>query len=823
MRNIYTTGKWFLCVFICCLPGLSLAEPLQDISLSGRYAISGALGRDQQQYHIRPGQNSGFLENSTQAFTALLSGSGVLEIKPMKHRIRMRLAGVGTENNTGNVTPVDVSTSVNRITYDYGMLKQWFVNGPMGLQQGFTLSRRPDQQPAGRFVLSLEVGGDLRPTLAANGTGVAFLGQDGSKILTYSGLLVVDADGKQLPARFETGPAEIRIIVEDGNARYPVVVDPVFQSARLTADDGAAGDSFGRSVAIDGDIVVVGAPSNDIGGNRQGSAYVFRKTGSGWTDMAQTAKLIAGDGTTGDWFGSSVAISGDTIVVGADSAHAGGSSRPGAVYIFLMPSSGWTNMIQTAKLTASDGADQDRFGGSIAIDNDTVVVGADGTNTNGHVNQGKAYVFVKPSSGWSNMTESAMLIASDGAANDYLGQSVAIDGNTVVVGAPGTQTNRGSIYVFERPESGWANMNHTAKLMASDGADNDLLGSSVAISDTIITAGAPGFSTGGSGSQGAAYVFVRSGPHWIDMEETSELRAKDVITGDHFGQAVAIENNTIVVGSPYHNYSGTSANMGAVYTFQKPAGGWPSNMRAKAKFLSNDGRADDHLGWSVALSGATIVAGAPEHTVNNNQGQGAAYVFRYNKKSSWPMFISAVTSHVGRIVAGNAAAGHPTSGDTSTHRLFIGSLELRYTTSVIPHIDADMISFCYVRMPVVSDTGTLYCETGNLHWDKTEIEGDNKIRRAASIVFSPIGSCSRSRHSCTVEPTGNGSETIWQWYLAGSSWHLVPGMPITIPITWFDNPVYFGNMNLIDGGCEYVDVTSNGGKVEFGLCLVHRP
>ena len=188
------------------------------------------------------------------------------------------------------------------------------------------------------------------------------------------------------------------------------------QTAKLTASDGAASDYFGYSVAISGDTVVVGAYYDDIGANTdQGSAYVFVKPESGWADMTQTAKLTASDGAASDYFGSSVAISGDTVVVGAYYDDIGANADQGSAYVFVKPASGWADMTQTAKLTASDGAADDYFGNSVAISGDTVVVGAYDDDIGSNTDQGSAYVFVKPANGWADMTQTAKLTASDGA------------------------------------------------------------------------------------------------------------------------------------------------------------------------------------------------------------------------------------------------------------------------------------------------------------------------------------------------------------------------------------------------------------------------
>src|SRR5207245_1665203 len=145
------------------------------------------------------------------------------------------------------------------------------------------------------------------------------------------------------------------------------------ETAKLTASDGAAGDQFGGAVAISGDTVVVGACADDIGANsNQGSAYVFVKPGAGWSTMTETAKLTASDGAAGDQFGGAVAISGDTVVVGASADDIGANSNQGSAYVFVKPGAGWSTMTETAKLTASDGAAGDEFGGAVAISGDTV-------------------------------------------------------------------------------------------------------------------------------------------------------------------------------------------------------------------------------------------------------------------------------------------------------------------------------------------------------------------------------------------------------------------------------------------------------------------
>ena len=249
---------------------------------------------------------------------------------------------------------------------------------------------------------------------------------------------------------------------------------------QLRASDGEANDWFGRSVAVDGDAMVVGAYGDDVKGVNSGSAYVFTNASGVWR---QVAKLTPSDGASNDLFGRSVAIDGDTVVVGAHGNDDGGADS-GSAYAFTKPGSGWADTTETAKLTASDGAAGDRFGRALSMNDDTVAVGAPRDDDNG-VDSGSAYVFTKPGSGWADIAETAKLTASDGEAGDNLGVSVAVHGDTVVVGANlddvDENADAGSAHVFTKSDSGWVTGTETAKLIASEGAAYDYFGYSASI------------------------------------------------------------------------------------------------------------------------------------------------------------------------------------------------------------------------------------------------------------------------------------------------------------------------------------------------------
>ena len=329
------------------------------------------------------------------------------------------------------------------------------------------------------------------------------------------------------------------------------------QQAELIASDGASFDYFGGSVAISGETVVVGADSNDGIRLNAGAAYVFVRSGASW---AQQVKLTANDATEGSFFGTSVSISDGTVVAGADGAGLRAGSNIGAAYVFVRSGTAWS---QQAKLGASDAADGDFFGGAVSVLDGTVIVGARGDDDAGS-SSGSAYVFVRDGSVW---TEQAKLAAADGASGDFFGFSIAVSGEMAVVGAPSPPVGSGAddpggAYVFVRSGSVWTEQ---AKLAAADGAGGDSFGGAVSVSDgtaVIGSRGPAGFgSPGGSGSSsgpGAAYVFARDGASWT---QRAKLTADDGMNGDLLGASVAVSKGTVFIGAP------EASDVGGAYVF----------------------------------------------------------------------------------------------------------------------------------------------------------------------------------------------------------------------------------------------------------------
>ena len=420
-------------------------------------------------------------------------------------------------------------------------------------------------------------------------------------------------------------------------------------TAKLTASDGAADDAFGYSVAADSDTVVIGAfgddrTIDDTDIANLGAAYVFVKDSSGkWT---QQAKLTALDGAAGDEFGISVAVDGDTVVVGAHKDDDDGVDS-GSAYVFVKPAGGWADATETAKLTASDGAAGDEFGFSVAVDGDTALVGAYGDdrtiNDVDVTDLGAAYVFTKPAGGWDDWDEldsddkdklTAKLTASDGSATDSFGWAVAADSDTVVIGAFGDDrtidetdiANLGAAYVFTKPAGGWADATETAKLTASDGATGDEFGISVAVDGDTVVVGAHKDDDDGDDS-GSAYVFTKPAGGWADATETAKLTASDGAAGDLFGISVAVDGSTAVIGANDHTH-GTEKS-GSAYVFTKnSAGVWIQEFELNA----SDGAADDRFGYSVALDGDTLFVGA-EQDDDKGTDSGSVHIANITKWS----------------------------------------------------------------------------------------------------------------------------------------------------------------------------------------------
>ena len=428
------------------------------------------------------------------------------------------------------------------------------------------------------------------------------------------------------------------------------------QQAYLKAANVGIGDVFGSSVAVEGDTAVIGAwgeDSNGIDGPEDnsgldvGAAYVFTRSGQSWS---QQAYLKGDNAANHDHFGDSVDVDGDTVVVGAYLKPGNGKSFKGAAYVFTRNGVVWS---QQAYLEAANGGASNYFGHSVAVDGDTVIGGAYGEAGNGvggpdeksAPGAGAAYVFTRDGVSWSQ--QGYLKGAVQAWAYGWFGYAVAVDGDTVVIGAPfedgNGRTDAGAAYVFTRSGGTW---NRQAHLKAANAEGHDFFGVSVAINGDTIVVGAPEEDGNDAGDPndnsaeeaGAAYVFVRSGETW---SQQAYLKASNTGEYDHFGHAVAVDDDTVIVGAPYEASNGmdgpddnSAPQAGAAYVFVRTGPSWSQQAYLKAA----NADATDRFGNAVTLDGDTVVVGAHYEAGNGTGGPddnsaglaGAAYVFVRN-------------------------------------------------------------------------------------------------------------------------------------------------------------------------------------------------
>ncbi len=383
-------------------------------------------------------------------------------------------------------------------------------------------------------------------------------------------------------------------------SQTPVVVN---ETAKLTASDGDVGDYFGFSTAVAGDTAVVGSRYDIDIPPRAGSAYVFERNQGGPARWGEVKKLFASDRGSQEQFSESVAISGDTIVVGADFDDDFGDES-GSAYVFDRDSGGSNNWGQVKKLLPSDGAPGHRFGIDVAIDGDIIVVGAFGGDA--------AYVFHRNQGGLNNWGEVKRLRASIPTDWGSFGTSVSVFGDLSVVGSECLGC-AGSVYIFERNQGGANNWGEVKTLEASDPTLS--FGVSVAAWGDTIAVGAHLDNDNGEHS-GAAYIYERNQGGLDNWGELKKLIASDGAAGDLFGLDVALSGDTLIVGAWRDDDSGE--NSGSAYIYERNQGG-RNNWGELQKLIASDGSDGDALGRDVSVSVSTALAGA--------FGDDSAYMF----------------------------------------------------------------------------------------------------------------------------------------------------------------------------------------------------
>ncbi len=604
-------------------------------------ALARAIADDlPESYHVQSDAAGYLAENAAHALATTFAAAGA-RFEIAGETWGLALTGLGRDGAAVAAVPAVAPVAAGpRLEYRRGALTEWYLNTHWGMEQGFTLHSRP--AGSGDLLLALRTSGTLK-AVSAGDTALALQDDAGQTLAHYTGLHVYDANGQTLPAHLALAGEGFHIVVDDTGATYPVTVDPWIQSARLTASDGADRDVLGSSVAMSGDIIVAGAPRKYVNGEQfVGVAYVFAKPAGGWDGaLNEVAKLVASDGPglpDWDFFGETVAIDGDTVVVGARGSSGGSVDSRGAAYVFTKPAGGWSGTLtETAKLTT---AGPIGFGRDVDIADDTIVVAAFEASSL----LGDIYVFTRPGGGWSDGISPTAILTGTGEyrlAGTYV--SIDKDGGTIVgTGAefisPSVFTDIGAL-VFTRPVAGWSTVPASAYLHV------DMpFGSGIGVEafrvdidgDTIVVLAQDYLSNG----DGQGFVFTEPVGGWSGtLTHSATLVYSDYPVGGALGAdltAVDIQGNAVVIGVrnfvPPMGGSGT----GALYLYTKPVGGWSGPISHTTKIMHTDtyGPWDPplavRLGTSVAIEGTVIVGGAPNYDpvpYDMDSMFGAVYVF----------------------------------------------------------------------------------------------------------------------------------------------------------------------------------------------------
>lgn len=637
-----------IAILALTLPVLRAEQPAPAGLSAGDWSGIRAAHQDWR-HRFEKAEDGGHVANNPgQNWTTRFDGRGfIVEPKGETWRwgLELRSYGIGESSvSVGEKAPVAVSDQ--KLSYRWDQrLEEWFVNDTRGIEQGWTIQERPTGAADESLRLELAVRGGLKPGLASSGSSVSFADESGVA-LTYGGLKAWDASGRDLAVRFaESNPGHITIEVDERNAVYPVTIDPIAQQARMKADNAGNNDGFGVSVAVSGNTVVVGASQeagpSDVLAN-SGAAYVFVRDGNTWT---QQGYLRAPNAGMDDFFGGAVAISGDVIAVGArgEDATAAGDPSNNALTdsgaVYVFTRSGSTWSFQS-RLKAPNAGEQDFFGIAIALSADFLVVSATGED------------------------------------NDS--GSVQSDNNNGF--------NDGAVYVYEPSGMSWT-LEGYLKASTTDTADS--LGAALALSGNTLAVGATN-----DDLKGSCAVFVYDGTSW---SEQAVLNGSETVANDLFGNSVAISGDVLVAGAPADdvNVLGTITSVdddsGAAYVFTRSAGVWTE--RAVLRGFNREPK--DAFGTSVAVSGNFVAVGARNEGSDLSGSRtpgvaqsGAVYLYR-RSGTNWPLrrlLKSGSNMLFGRFGAALAMEGTTLISGANGEDNFAGAVYAFTVTEVAPSL-----------------------------------------------------------------------------------------------------------------------------------------
>jgi len=635
--------------------------------------ISATLGQHSPQYTVKKARIGYSTENPANHLTARFTSEGI-GLQRLHAEWGMQLTGWGYDANVTAAAKVAPHSTANRVEYARENLTEWYVNGPVGLEQSFRIAHAPWSENKGQHTLTLSFAlrGNWNNPAETRNQEILLQDENGGPALRYGGLTVHDASGRVLTSWMDVHAQNLQLEVAVEGAEFPVIIDPTYSEiAQLSASSAPPNSLLGAAVAIsdDGSVIVAGAcgiSSLNCSTTINGAAYIFVEPQGGWAAAGTTTQpavtLTSGlPAGIGDGFGSAVAISGDgkTIVVTAPQSQCdNGQSCTGEAFVFIAASEAWTaqNQNAVAVLQATDSTPGDFFGTAVAIDGtgSTIVIRQYNPNTYySHLN-----LYLEPSGGWAKepggeANENAQLQSSDAQAGDNFGNGVAIgeDSSTIATGASAANSFKGEAYVFVKPAAGWSSLpgpetgkltSETVMLQSSDNSGSSEFGWWTAVDqsgDTILI-GAPYQNQTNAQAAGEAYVFLRpSGANgWATtnpLTETTRLEASgSAAAGNGFGVNVSISEDGTTVA--------VSSELTGVYLFSEPNNAWPTSTPPAATPILNSSPNPINLtpanivslgngGFFGVVSGDTA-AGTATGTVlvsvpGNNSNSGTVFVY----------------------------------------------------------------------------------------------------------------------------------------------------------------------------------------------------
>jgi hypothetical protein len=743
--------------------GLTEAQgrtPQPQIGQSAQLELAAVAGQHDTVYHAIAQQTGFHMMSEAQRVSATFTSRGTA-FQHADHRFGMAFRAWGYGEALHELPCAPPRASANRVEYDRGSLIEWYVNTPLGIEQGFTVAKRPSVHAAGPLTVALTLSGALTPELDKEARTLK-LSSNGTAKIRYSGLTAVDAAGRHLRSWLELAGRELRLRVDDSGAQYPVTIDPYVQVAKLTmmkrcveggvCDDGGEGSSFGRAVAVsaDGGTVAVGA---------LGAVYIFLRPAvatGGWsspTPIYFAAKLQPPSTNPSFDFGFDVAMTPDasTIVVGTPEYYNNSS-----VYVFQKPAAGWassTPLVPLARLTCWLGANANQMGAAVSIsaDGKTIAAGAP-TATFAHEREGAVYVYVKPYTGWVNSTENQRITLNfEAKPYNGFGDSVALsaDATTMVIGMPyygGPGT--GSAYVFTGFNN-WGTLSQETKLVATDSTGSTKFGGTVAINadGSTIAVSASGCTRGffcgdfpGNGP-GAVYMYTRPDTGWYSSTprtQNAKLTSSMATSNNRLGTGVALNTAGTVLAATDSTISWTAP--GAVNVYMRPGNGW-ANGTENVRFNV----AESAYSVDMTPDATTLVAGSLWATVGTNQQEGVTYVFAGSASapaaSVSPSSLSFNAQPVGTattsqtVTVTNTGTAPLNVTAVSTSAPYSGTQNCKIVSPIAPGSSCtETVSFAPMSVGAITGTLTFTNDSGGTAGAQQTVQLQGNAVKAATVT-----------------------------------------------------------------------------------------